>query len=103
MGIIHALQAIDDSQRLLHRRGSSGVLLSSSIHTSRRKHGTLLSGLMSWMRSGKVTSRNDLLTWAKTEYGNDWRYAYEFMLANNGRAPNNHELNGPRIYGKEVA
>jgi hypothetical protein len=59
---------------------------------------------MSWVNSGSTNRhRNDLLTWAKTEYGNDWRYAYEFMLKNNGRAPNNHELNGPRIYGKEVA
>jgi len=64
----------------------------------------LISGLMSWVNSGSTKRhRNDLLTWAKTEYGNDWRYAYEFMLANNGRAPNNHELNEPRIYGKEVA
>jgi len=63
----------------------------------------LISGLMSWMKSG-TTSRNDLLTWAKTEYGNDWRFAYEFMLKHNGRGPNLTELNGPRYFGtKEVA
>jgi len=61
----------------------------------------LISGLMSWMKSGN--SRNDLLTWAKTEYGNDWRFAYEFMLKNHGRAPNLTELNGPRYFRKEVA
>ena len=61
----------------------------------------LISGLMSWMKSGN--SRNDLLTWAKTEYGNDWQYAYRFMLDHNGRAPNHRELNGPSYDRKEVA
>ena len=61
----------------------------------------LISGLMSWMKSGN--SRNDLLTWAKTEYGKDWRFAYEFMLKHNGRSPNLSELNGPRYLRKEVA
>lgn len=29
---------------------------------------------------GRNKSReNELLTWAKTEYGNDWRYAYQVM------------------------
>jgi hypothetical protein len=62
----------------------------------------LISGLMSWMKNGS-TNRNDLLTWAKTEYGKDWRFAYEFMLKNNGRGPNLSELNGPRYFRKEVA
>jgi hypothetical protein len=62
----------------------------------------LLSGLMSWMNSGS-TGRNDLLTWAKTEYGPDWKFAYEFMLKHNGRSPNLSELNGPRYLRKEVA
>ena len=29
----------------------------------------------------------DLLTWAKTEYGKDWRYAYEYAKKNNGQGP----------------
>jgi len=29
----------------------------------------------------------DMLTWAKTEYGKDWQYAYQYMVANNGKAP----------------
>lgn len=28
------------------------------------------------------TSNTELLTWAKTEYGSDWKYAYESMLKN---------------------
>jgi hypothetical protein len=56
---------------------------------------------MSWMKRGN--SRNDLLTWAKTEYGNDWKYAYEFMLQHNGRAPSLREINGPKYIRKEVA
>ena len=28
-----------------------------------------------------------MLTYAKTEYGNDWQYAYHFMLTHNGQGP----------------
>jgi len=63
-----------------------------------------LSGLMSWMNRGMTDShRNSLLTWAKTEYGNDWQYAYNFMLHNNGRSPTAREINGPAYVRKEVA
>ena len=62
----------------------------------------LIRGLMSWMKRG-TSSRDELLTWAKTEYGNDWRYAYEFMLNHNGRAPSLREINGPNLFRKEVA
>lgn len=34
--------------------------------------------------------RNDLLTWAKTEYANDWEFAYKHMLENGGKAPSRH-------------
>lgn len=58
-----------------------------------------LSGLMSWMKSGNGftndRSRNELMTWARTEYKKDWRFAYDFMLKNNGRAPTYSELNAP--------
>jgi len=33
------------------------------------------------------TYKRDMLTWAKTEYGTDWQYAYQYMIANNGKAP----------------
>jgi hypothetical protein len=57
-----------------------------------------ISGLMSWMKRGMTDShRNQLLTWAKTEYGNDWEYAYQFMLKNEGQAPTHAQLHGPRI------
>jgi len=63
----------------------------------------LLRGLMSWVKSGK-SSRNELLTWAKTEYGNDWQFAYNFMLTHNGRAPSLREVNGPLPnFRREVA
>jgi len=55
------------------------------------------------MNSGMSTRhRNDLLTWAKTEYKKDWRFAYQYMLDHNGRAPSLRETNGP-VYRKEVA
>jgi len=56
----------------------------------------LISGLMSWMKRGGH-SRDELLTWAKTEYGNDWQYAYDYMLNNNGAAPTSQQIHGPRI------
>ena len=63
-----------------------------------------LSGLMSWMKRGMSDRhRNDLLTWAQTEYKKDWQFAYRFMLDHNGRAPNHRELNGPSYDRKEVA
>ena len=56
----------------------------------------LISGLMSWMNSGLTQRhRNDLLTWAQTEYKKDWRFAYNFMLTHNGRAPSWSEMNLP--------
>ena len=60
-----------------------------------------ISGLMSWMKRDN-TSRDELLTWAKTEYKKDWRFAYQYMLDHNGRAPSLREINGP-VYRKEVA
>ena len=62
----------------------------------------LISGLMSWMKRDK-TSRDELLTWAKTEYKKDWRFAYQFMLDHNGRAPSLADINGPHYFKKEVA
>jgi hypothetical protein len=29
----------------------------------------------------------EMLTYAKTEYGKDWRFAYQYMLDHNGSAP----------------
>ena len=29
----------------------------------------------------------EMLTFAKTEYGKDWRYAYSYMLTHGGRGP----------------
>jgi len=66
-----------------------------------------ISGLMSWMKRGMTNShRNQLLTWAKTEYGRDWEYAYDFMLRHDGRAPTHSQLHGPRLFfgnSKEVS
>jgi hypothetical protein len=43
---------------------------------------------MSWVTSGpEDRRRTDLETWAKTEYKDDWQYAYHFMLNNPGKAP----------------
>ena len=52
-----------------------------------------ISGLMSWMN--RDSRRNELLTWAQTEYKKDWRFAYNFMLTHDGRAPSWSEMNLP--------
>jgi len=36
---------------------------------------------------GSNVSNNNYQIWAKTEYGRDWLYAYNFMVDNNGQLP----------------
>ena len=63
-----------------------------------------ISGLMSWMNRGmSQRHRNDLLTWAQTEYKKDWQFAYQYMLDHNGNSPSWYELNGQKLNRKEVA
>lgn len=38
-------------------------------------------------------TNNDLLLWAKTEYQNDWQFAYHYMINNNGAAPTTRDNN----------
>lgn len=37
----------------------------------------------------KTTSDADLILWAKTEYSNDWRYAFQWMKEHPGSVPFN--------------
>jgi len=37
----------------------------------------------------KGSTDSQLLLWAKTEYGNDWQYAYRWMKENPGTVPFN--------------
>jgi hypothetical protein len=50
---------------------------------------TLFNGLVSLLGSFRSTTtfEKEMLTYAKTEYGNDWQYAYHFMLTHNGQGP----------------
>ena len=49
------------------------------------------SGLVSWMNrgSGAYTDRRraEFEIWAKTEYKDDWQYAYNHMLNHDGTPP----------------
>ena len=48
----------------------------------------LFNGLVSLFGSrSRSTFEKDMLTYAKTEYGSDWQYAYQYMLTHNGRGP----------------
>jgi|TARA_B100000780_G_scaffold132348_1_gene92819 hypothetical protein len=44
----------------------------------------------------RKASHESLLIWAKTEYGKDWRFAYEHMLDNNGQPPQNATKHLPK-------
>jgi hypothetical protein len=35
----------------------------------------------------RKTYERDLLSYAKTEYRNDWQHAYQHMIENDGRGP----------------
>ena len=44
-------------------------------------------------RTKSATHRNDLMTWAKTEYANDWEFAYHHMVTY-GKAPRDTHIKG---------
>lgn len=41
--------------------------------------------MLTWKSSMK--NNRDYMVYAKTEYGKDWRYAYQHMLDNQGKGP----------------
>ena len=45
-------------------------------------------------RRQSATYRKDLLTWAKTEYPNDWEFAYNYMITHNGKSPSHTHISG---------
>ena len=49
----------------------------------------LFNGLVSLLGSPSPSKafEKEMLTYAKTEYGNDWQYAYQYMLTHDGRGP----------------
>jgi len=50
-----------------------------------------LIGLVSLLGQFRVfdlnSSEKDMLTYAKTEYGNDWQYAFHYMRTHGGSGP----------------
>ena len=49
------------------------------------------SGLVSWMNAGSGSETRRLAEfekWARTEYKDDWQFAYEHMVRTNGQRPN---------------
>ena len=49
----------------------------------------LFNGLVSLLGnpSPRKAFEKEMLTYAKTEYGRDWQYAYQYMLTHEGRGP----------------
>ena len=50
---------------------------------------TLFNGLVSLLGNPSPSKafEKEMLTYAKTEYGRDWQYAYQYMLTHNGQGP----------------
>ena len=46
----------------------------------------LFDGLVSWLGQ-RTTYDQDMLTYAKTEYKDDWKYAQHFMKHHKGQGP----------------
>ena len=46
-------------------------------------------GLVSLLGNPLLSQKfeKEMLTYAKTEYGKDWQYAYAYMLSHGGRGP----------------
>ena len=49
----------------------------------------LFAGLVSLLGNPSPTKafEKEMLTYAKTEYGSDWQYAYHYMLTHKGKGP----------------
>lgn len=49
----------------------------------------LFTGLVSLLGNPSPSKafEKEMLTYAKTEYGKDWQYAYQYMLTHDGRGP----------------
>jgi hypothetical protein len=49
----------------------------------------LFNGLVSLLGNPSPSKafEKEMLTYAKTEYGKDWQYAYQYMLTHDGRGP----------------
>ena len=43
---------------------------------------SVMSALVNYINGGNKGRDNGYLQWAKTEYGRDWQYAYQFMIHN---------------------
>ena len=41
-----------------------------------------------------LKNRDDYRVWAQIEFKNDWQFAYQYMIDNNGQAPNARQLDG---------
>jgi len=101
---------IDDRKRPIAPPGKfRGIAFLKHPYIKEKKMTHFYSGLMSWMKGESGANdryRTELMTWARTEYKKDWRFAYDFMLSHNGRAPTYNELNAPikfKAQKKEVA
>jgi len=50
----------------------------------------LFNGLVSLLgsfRTPRSAFEKEMLTYAKTEYGKDWQYAYQYMITHKGQGP----------------
>jgi len=53
----------------------------------------LFTGLVNIFTKSKTRQESNMMTWAKTEYGNDWQFAYQCML-DTGMPPSDKDIRG---------
>lgn len=53
----------------------------------------LFTGLVNIFTKPKTKQQSNMMTWAKTEYGNDWQFAYNHML-DTGMPPSDKDIRG---------
>ena len=70
-------------------RGIAFLKHPKNLYKEKKMATMLFNGLVSLLGNPSPTRafEKEMLTYAKTEYGNDWRYAYHYMLTHEGRGP----------------
>jgi len=70
-------------------RGIAFLKHSKNLIKEKKMATMLFNGLVSLLGNPSPSKafEKEMLTYAKTEYGKDWQYAYQYMLTHDGRGP----------------
>jgi hypothetical protein len=70
-------------------RGIAFLKHPKNLYKEKEMATMLFNGLVSLLGNPSPSKafEKEMLTYAKTEYGNDWQYAYHYMLTHKGKGP----------------